>query len=65
MLEIILDLIADPVLAIWNLIGLLLERCISGGKTKMYPQEDVGPVTEEEILRDKLEDRTRCLNKRM
>lgn len=52
-------------LPIWDLIGLLLERCISGGKTKMYPQKDVGPVTEEEILRDKLEDRTRCLNKRM
>ena len=65
MLEIILDLIVDPIMAIWDLIGLVLERHVSGEKSRMYPQEDVGPVTEEEILRDRLEDSTRCLNKRM
>jgi hypothetical protein len=65
MLEIILDLIVEPALAIWDLIGLILERLMSGKKSKMYPLEDVGPVTEEEILRDKLEafsrDRNRCV----
>ena len=33
-------------------------------KSKLFPQEDAGPVTEEELLRDRLEDRTRCLNRR-
>ena len=64
MLEIILDLIVEPALAIWDLIGLILERLVSGKKSKMYPLEDVGPVTEEEILRDKLEDFAQDLNRR-
>lgn len=64
MLEIILDLIVEPALAIWDLLGLVLERLISGTKSTMYPLEDAGPVTEEEVLRDKLEDRARDLNRR-
>lgn len=64
MLEIILDLIVEPALAIWDLIGLILERLVSGKKSKMYPLEDVSPVTEEEILRDKLEDFAQDLNRR-
>jgi len=66
MLEIILDLFIDPILAIWDLVGLLWERRVAPEKGKLYPrEEDVGPITEEERLRDRLEDRTRCLNKRM
>ena len=65
MLEIILDLIVEPALVSWDLIGLILERLVSGKKSKMYPLEDVSSVTEEEILRDKLEafsrDRNRCV----
>ena len=62
MLEIILDLILNPVMAVLDLVGLLLERRFLGEKSKMYPLEDAGPVTEEEILRDRLEERTRSRN---
>ena len=62
MLEIILDLILNPVMAVLDLVGLLLERRFLGEKSKMYPLEDLGPVTEEEILRDRLEERTRSRN---
>ena len=62
MLEIILDLFLNPVMAVLDLVGLLLERRFLGEKSKMYPLEDLGPVTEEEILRDRLEERTRSRN---
>ena len=65
MLEIILDLILNPVMAVLDLVGLLLERRFLGEKSKMYPLEDVGPVTEEEILRDRLEERTRSRNQQL
>ena len=62
MLEIILDLFLNPVMAVLDLVGLLLERRFLGEKSKIYPLEDLGPVTEEEILRDRLEARTRSRN---
>ena len=65
MLEIILDLILNPVMAVLDLVGLLLERRFLGEKSKMYPLEDAGPVTEEEILRDRLEERTRSRNQQL
>jgi len=66
MLEIIFDLIFHPRWVIPDLISWLLERRVSGGKSRMYPrEEDAGPITEEEILRDTLEERTRCMNRRM
>ena len=65
MLEIILDLILNPIMAVLDLVGLLLERRFLGEKSKMYPLEDVGPVTEEEILRDRLEERTRSRNQQL
>ena len=65
MLEIILNLILNPVMAVLDLVGLLLERRFLGEKSKMYPLEDVGPVTEEEILRDRLEERTRSRNQQL
>ena len=65
MLEIILDLFLNPVMAVLDLVGLLLERRFLGEKSKMYPLEDVGPVTEEEILRDRLEERTRSRNQQL
>ena len=65
MLEIILDLFLNPVMAILDLVGLLLERRFLGEKSKMYPLEDLGPVTEEEILRDRLEERTRSRNQQL
>ena len=65
MLEIILDLFLNPVMAALDLVGLLLERRFLGEKSKMYPLEDVGPVTEEEILRDRLEERTRSRNQQL
>jgi hypothetical protein len=65
MLEIILDLILNPVMAVLDLVGLLLERRFLGEKSKMYPLEDLGPVTEEEILRDRLEERTRSRNQQL
>lgn len=65
MLEIILDLILNPVMAVLDLVGLLLERRFLGEKSKIYPLEDLGPVTEEEILRDRLEERTRSRNQQL
>ena len=65
MLEIILDLFLNPVMAVLDLVGLLLERRFLGEKSKMYPLEDLGPVTEEEILRDRLEERTRSRNQQL
>ena len=65
MLEIILDLFLNPVMAVLDLVGLLLERRFLGEKSKMYPLEDLGPVTEEEILRDRLEARTRSRNQQL
>ena len=65
MLEIILDLFINPVMAVLDLVGLLLERRFLGEKSKMYPLEDLGPVTEEEILRDRLEERTRSRNQQL
>ena len=65
MLEIILDLFLNPVMAILDLVGLLLERRFLGEKSKLYPLEDLGPVTEEEILRDRLEERTRSRNQQL
>ena len=65
MLEIILNLILNPVMAVLDLVGLLLERRFLGEKSKMYPLEDLGPVTEEEILRDRLEERTRSRNQQL
>lgn len=65
MLEIILDLILNPVMAVLDLVGLLLERRFLGEKSKMYPLEDLGPVTEEEILRDRLEKLTRSRNQQL
>ena len=65
MLEIILDLILNPVMAVLDLVGLLLERRFLGERSKIYPLEDVGPVTEEEILRDRLEERTRSRNQQL
>ena len=65
MLEMILNLILNPVMAVLDLVGLLLERRFLGEKSKMYPLEDLGPVTEEEILRDRLEERTRSRNQQL
>ena len=65
MLEIILDLFLNPVMAVLDLVGLLLERRFLGEKSKIYPLEDLGPVTEEEILRDRLEERTRSRNQQL
>ena len=65
MLEIILDLFLNPVMAVLDLVGLLLERRFLGEKSKIYPLEDLGPVTEEEILRDRLEARTRSRNQQL
>ena len=65
MLEIILDLFLNPVMAVLDLVGLLLERRFLGEKSKMYPLEDLGPVTEEEILRDRLEKLTRSRNQQL
>ena len=65
MLEIILDLFLNPVMAVLDLVGLLLERRFLGERSKIYPLEDVGPVTEEEILRDRLEERTRSRNQQL
>lgn len=65
MLEIILDLFLNPVMAVLDLVGLLLERRFLGEKSKMYPLEDLGPVTEEEILRDRLETLTRSRNQQL
>ncbi len=65
MLEIILDLILNPVMAVLDLVGLLLERRFLGEKSKIYPLEDLGPITEEEILRDRLEERTRSRNQQL
>ena len=65
MLEIILDLILNPVMAVLDLVGLLLERRFLGEKSKMYPLEDLGPVTEEEILRDRLDKLTRSRNQQL
>ena len=61
MLKFIMDVLTDPVL---ELICWLFRRGRDPGKSKLFPQAGVGPVTEEEILRDRLEDRTRCLNRR-
>ena len=65
MLEIILDLFLNPVMAVLDLVGLLLERRFLGEKSKMYPLEDLGPVTEEEILWDRLETLTRSRNQQL
>ena len=65
MLEIILNLILNPVMAVLDLVGLLLERRFLGEKSKMYPLEDIGPVTEEEILRDRLDKLTRSRNQQL
>ena len=65
MLEIILDLFLNPVMAVLDLVGLLLERRFLGEKSKMYPLEDLGPVTEEEILRDRLDKLTRSRNQQL
>ena len=65
MLEIILDLFLNPVMAALDLVGLLLERRFLGEKSKMYPLEDLGPVTEEEILRDRLDKLTRSRNQQL
>ena len=64
-LEILFDLICNPRWVIPHLIFWLLERRMSGGESRMYPVEEEGPVTEEEKLRDRLEERTRCMNRRM
>lgn len=65
MLEIMFDLIFHPRRVIPDLISWLLERRLSGGESRIYPVEEEGPVTEEEKLRDRLEERTRCMNRRM
>ena len=65
MLEILFDLICNPRWVIPDLIFWLLERRMSGDESRMYPVEEEGPVTEEEKLRDRLEERTRCMNRRM
>ena len=65
MLEIILDLFLNPVMAVLDLVGLLLERRFLGEKSQMYPLEDLGPVTEEELLRDRLDKLTRSRNQQL
>ena len=62
MWDFIFDILTDPIL---ELIWWLFRRGKSPENSKLFPQEDVGPITEEEILRDRLEDRNRCLNRRM
>ena len=61
MRDILLNIGTDPVL---KLIVRLFRRGRSPENSKMFPREDCGPITQEEVLRDRLEERTRCLNQR-
>ncbi len=65
MLGFIIDIFTDPIAAVIELVYWIFRGGKDPEKSKLFPQEDVGPITEEETLRDRLEDRTRCLNRRM
>ena len=60
MLDLLLDFFIERIL------DMILRRFGVEPDSKLFPRdEDIGPITEKEKLRDRLEDRTRCLNKRM
>ena len=50
---------------ILDLLFWIFRRGRNPEQSKLFPWEDVGPFTEEEILRDRLEEQTRCLNRRL
>ena len=47
---------------ILDLLFWIFRRGRNPEQSKLFPRENVGPITEEEILRDRLEEQTRCLN---
>ena len=49
---------------ILDLLFWIFRRGRNMEQSKLFPREDVGPITGEEILRDHLEEQTRCLNRR-
>ena len=60
MWDFILDILTDPIL---ELICGFFRRGKSPESSKLFPREDMGPITEEEILRDKLEAFSRDRNR--